>query len=78
MFDFGFLPCQMASTTGEGVFHSRESEQGVGSLTPPYAMLVRNSDSAALNQKISPIQLYRRKRPVSNRHSSFFCSVAPW
>jgi len=31
MFEFGFLPYQKASTIGEGVFHSRESEQGVGS-----------------------------------------------
>jgi hypothetical protein len=44
MFEFGFLPYQKASTNGEGVFHSRESEQGVGSLTP-YATPVRNTDT---------------------------------
>jgi len=45
MFEFGFLPYQKASTIGEGVFHSRESEQGVGSFTPPYATPVRNTDT---------------------------------
>jgi hypothetical protein len=45
MFEFGFLPYQKASTIGEGVFHSRESEQGVGSLSPPYVTPVRNTDT---------------------------------
>lgn len=44
MFEFCSLPYQ-ASTIGEGVFHSRESEQGVGSLTPPYATPVRNTNT---------------------------------
>jgi len=53
MFEFGFLPYQKASTIGKGVFHSRESEQGVGGHMQRQSVTL----TPATPQSICPTQL---------------------